>query len=177
MPDLTKVVDLFGQEWWTWWARLQNKRLSGHPQLSPGAPPPKPEDVQEVMKGGANGVFLLLLSLAWWGLAARDQGGARGSAWKHAYEDFHVVLTFMNDQLVEQTNKRAPSEDLNNQCRKRSRYFYLLKISSVMSNAFIQEGLIGWTSFLHISVPRRPSRYSSPLSSYLTTLLFPNEIL
>lgn len=129
MPDLTMVVDAFGLEWWIWWTQLLNGRLDGFPEPSLGVPPPKLEDVEEVMKGGANGVFLLLLSLAWWGLAARDQEEARVSAWKCAFEDFNTVLNFMYDHGCASTVKR-PGDELESSRVKRSKYVFYKSVYS-----------------------------------------------
>lgn len=129
MPDLTDEVDTFSEEWWAWWALLLKGRLTEFSQPSADVPAPTLADVQqEVMKGGANGVFLLLLSLAWWGLAARNQGAARVSAWEYAFHDFTMVLNVMHDHLCTTSSAgKHPGDELEDSRRKRARLVLLLQ--------------------------------------------------
>lgn len=129
MPDLTALVDSFGKDWWAWWGHLLNGRLAKFPDPSLDVPPPKLEDVEhELLKGGANGVFLLLLSLAWWGLAARDQGEAKVSVWECAFQDFNLVLDLMHEHLCARASTiKHPGDELEASRAKRSRYILLLQ--------------------------------------------------
>lgn len=126
MPNLTAVVDTFGKEWWNWWAHLQNGRLAEFPLPSCDAPSPTLKDVEDgVMKGGPNGIFLVLLSLAWWGLAACDQGEGKVAAWECAFHDFNMVLELMLDNLCATAAIKRHGDSLEASVRKRPRYICL----------------------------------------------------
>lgn len=126
MPDLTRVVDTFGKEWWAWWAHLQNGRLAEFPQPSREVSSPTMEDIQDgVMKGGPNSIFLVLLSLAWWGLAVCDQGEDKVASWDCAFHDFNMVLELMHDNLCTTTAIKRHGDKLETSRGKHPRYVLL----------------------------------------------------
>lgn len=77
MPNLSDTVNKFGVQWAQWWHSLHHN-AKGRP-IAEGQylNPVRPEDLTtaqpELTKGGPNGIFLLLVSLEWWGMAVVDK--------------------------------------------------------------------------------------------------------
>jgi hypothetical protein len=97
MPDLSMQIDDFSTDWWQWWEILQPEWRGDGPDFSRDIP----EDASwtEICKGGPNGFFIILLSIAWWGVAVQDQSSGIQGDWYDAYEDVSWVLDSMIDLL------------------------------------------------------------------------------
>ena len=116
MPDVTHFVDDFATQWEEWYMHLQpDWRLDTHSEDASGSgislsqDPPEDaiiSDWQDIKKGSQNGLFLLLLSLGWWGLGASDQGEDVLSWWACAFDDLRWVLEF----LVSEENDNQESD-------------------------------------------------------------------
>jgi hypothetical protein len=67
-PKIIKVTE-YGQSWWMWWKTLQPKwRDIGEGKLSREVP--EGEEWSQICRGGANGFFMIVLTLGWWIMAA-----------------------------------------------------------------------------------------------------------
>ena len=64
-------------------------------------------DWQDIKKGSQNGLFVLLLSLGWWGLGTSDQGEDMLSWWACTFDDLRWVLEF----LVSEENDNQESDE------------------------------------------------------------------
>jgi hypothetical protein len=112
MPDVTDNVKEFGDAWWKWWIGLQPDWRGGSELLTE---PPEGFDWGELEKGGQNGLFLLLLSLGWWGAGASDQSEEASDAMAHAYESFgwalsHILATRVTQELPQKRASDVLSE-------------------------------------------------------------------
>lgn len=90
MPDVTDTVKEFGEAWWKWWIGLQPDWREGSELVME---PPEEFDWGELEKGGPNGLFLLLLSLGWWGAGAQGEAEEHAEACAQAYESFNWALS------------------------------------------------------------------------------------
>ncbi|KAF7971012.1 hypothetical protein HWV62_22281 [Athelia sp. TMB] len=109
MPDVTANVTSFSKAWRAWWAGLLPiEHNTEHNNASRDL-----SDYAEVQKAGPNGVFLLVLSLVWWGGAVRDQGEGSIQDWRAAVADLTDVIKFFNDSM-KQSRKRPLDEAKNN---------------------------------------------------------------
>lgn len=97
MPDLTDQADAFGMEWAAWWHSLQvdqeGQPLPEGQYHNPVLPNELTAEQGELMKGGPNGVFLLLISLAWWGAAVSDQDMEKVSHFRRALRSFARIIS------------------------------------------------------------------------------------
>ena len=117
MPDVTHFVDDFATQWEEWYMHLQPDWCLNAPSedadisgISLSQDPPEDTiilDWQDIKKGSQNGLFLLLLSLGWWGLGTSDQGEDALSWWAYAFNDLRWVLEF----LVSEDNDNGESEE------------------------------------------------------------------
>ena len=85
----------YGQQWWSWWGSLQPEwRMRNHT----GRPVIGGCGEWEVLKKpGKNGLRIVLLSLAWWGLRAKDRtledfSSAALKEWSSAAKDVAWVI-------------------------------------------------------------------------------------
>lgn len=94
MPVLANPVEAFGKAWPKWWAHLQPAWRGEGPAFSTDTP--EECDWTELMKGGPNGFFLILLSYGWWGVGAVDADSNEiqpaFDEWKSAFQDLDWVL-------------------------------------------------------------------------------------
>ena len=117
MPDVTHFVDDFSTQLEEWYMHLQPDWCLNAPSeyadisgISLSQDPPEDTiilDWQDIKKGSQNGLFLLLLSLEWWGLGTSDQGEDALSWWAYAFNDLRWVLEF----LVSEDNDNGESEE------------------------------------------------------------------
>ncbi|KAF7974575.1 hypothetical protein HWV62_11950 [Athelia sp. TMB] len=95
MPDITISIDRFGREWQEWWSNLQ-------PTLDANRQPDDARDISlysGLRKAGKNGLFLVIVSLVWWGAAAAHLGEEKMDIWRVAAEEFRALVKFFNDDL------------------------------------------------------------------------------
>lgn len=105
MPDVSERIDDFADKWWDWYISLQpESRVSYKESEGTSLTDDVPQDSDgsawcEIRKGGPNGIFLLLLTLGWWGVGASDQIEAQTdeiegqtSTWSKAFNDLGWVL-------------------------------------------------------------------------------------
>ena len=94
------IVDLeqYGQQWWSWWGSLQPEwRMRDHT----GRPVIGGRGEWEALKKpGKYGLRVVLLSLAWWGLQAKDRkpedsSNAAIKEWVSAAKDVAWVISKM----------------------------------------------------------------------------------
>lgn len=105
MPDVSLSVDSFAQEWRAWWDFLNPERdpASG---MSLDV-----SEYSELRKAGPNGIFLLLLSLVWWGAAATDQGNEKMDVWRKAIGELVATVNFFNKNLTEPPERKRSHGD------------------------------------------------------------------
>ena len=91
MPDVSDNLDQFAESWSRWWLRLQPDWRSSEngPLIEDFLDDP---DFPELEKGGPNGIFLLILSLGWWGMAISDQEPSKSRAFCEAMHSLQTVL-------------------------------------------------------------------------------------
>ncbi|KZP16525.1 hypothetical protein FIBSPDRAFT_975600 [Athelia psychrophila] len=112
MPDVSPYVYTFAKDWRGWWDSLQ-------PQRDPANEPLQDvSEYSELRKAGPNGLFLLLLSLVWWGAAAADQGDEGMDVWRQAVTKFMVTVKFFNASMEEPQRKRARDSPENDSANK-----------------------------------------------------------
>lgn len=87
MPDITPYFDKFVDGWQKWWAGL-------HTRSSEGDEP----DYPEMKKAGPNGIFLLILSLVWWGCAATEKGEVKMDEWRATVGELTATVKKFNAQ-------------------------------------------------------------------------------
>ena len=139
MPSVDGTVDKFGDTWMKWWAHLQPEWRGGNDGFSTDAP--DDADWTELQKGGANGFFLILMSVCWWGAAVLDDNGEEiepaYSKWLKAIEDVQWVLESMVEGL-ETSNKRtrdeADEEDRVNHGSPSAKRFVFLSFTALISD-------------------------------------------
>jgi hypothetical protein len=69
-PKIVKVPE-YGQSWWMWWKTLQPEwRGMGEGKLSRQVL--EGEKWSQTCRGGANGFLMIVLTLAWWIVAAEQ---------------------------------------------------------------------------------------------------------
>lgn len=112
MPDVSPYVHTFAQDWRGWWDSLQ-------PQRDPADEPLRDvSEYSELQKAGPNGLFLLMLSLVWWGAAAADQGDERMDVWRQAVSEFMATVKFFNVSMRESPKKRGRDSPDNDSANK-----------------------------------------------------------
>ena len=62
-------------------------------------------DWNEIWKGSQNGIFLLILTLGWWAVAACDQGNEEMGKWADTLGDLQWVLGFILFQHDKEKNQ------------------------------------------------------------------------
>jgi hypothetical protein len=101
MPDLTKSAEDFGKRWMEWWAALQPEWRGEGPEFATDIP--EVAEWTELIKGGPNGFFLIVLSYGWWGAGAVDaelnEVQPAFDQWKEAFLDLDWVLRCMVEKL------------------------------------------------------------------------------
>ena len=122
MPDVTYCLQGFADSWEEWYISLQPKwRIpdsDGNTDSDGDTdnicsliqdPPANAQtsDWLALRKGSQNGIFLLILTLGWWGLGASDQGDDELSQWASAFDDLRWVMEF----LVNEEGKKGDCED------------------------------------------------------------------
>ena len=86
MPDIMDQCKSFAEDFFKWWQGLQPAWwLMASLELCEDIPENFVE-WKELAKGGPNGVFLLILALAWWGASIQ------GSDTEHSDEEFNTAL-------------------------------------------------------------------------------------
>ncbi|KAF7983641.1 hypothetical protein HWV62_20586 [Athelia sp. TMB] len=101
MPDTSANVVNFGKAWREWWASLQPESPCEPRSLS---------QYSELQKAGPNSLYLLFLSLAWWGNAAEGKVEEMIS-WRVAVGDFLDVVKFFNESLKESSGRKRPLDE------------------------------------------------------------------
>jgi hypothetical protein len=110
----------FSQSWWVWWKALQPKwRIMSDGQLLRQLPQGD-ETWVNTCKGGSNGFFMLILTLAWW-LVALD-GNAEENSFNLALEDTIWVIDCMN--AMKASLKRG-SDSLDSEVVTKKKYAIL----------------------------------------------------
>jgi len=94
MPEVS--IGTFAPTWTEWWVRLQPEWRGETFPLSTEAP--EVSDWSELRKGGPNGIFVVLLSLGWWGMAMESDEEL--TSWGDVFMGFRWVL----EQLLGDTN-------------------------------------------------------------------------
>ena len=65
MPKVINLVE-FSTSWWSWWRTLQPEwRLLSDGTLSREVPGTN-KDWEKICRGGCNGFFVVIMTLAWW---------------------------------------------------------------------------------------------------------------
>ena len=96
MPNVSDDLDQFAEMWNQWWHLLQlDWCCNGDGPLVEDFP--DDSDVPELGKGGPNGIFLLILSLGWWGMAVSDHKQLKVNSF---HEAMHSLLTVL-DAIVQ----------------------------------------------------------------------------
>lgn len=119
MPDVTHYLRSFADSWEEWYISLQPKwRIpdsDGNIDIESLIVDP-PTDTQTsdwlaLRKGSQNGIFLLILTLGWWGLGASDQGDKELTRWASAFDDLRFVMEFLLNEEEEEGNCGGERED------------------------------------------------------------------
>ncbi|KAF7984921.1 hypothetical protein HWV62_9823 [Athelia sp. TMB] len=118
MPDVTDRVDAFAKEWREWWDGLQP--MTAQPQSLDAR---DVAEYSELQKAGRNGIFLLLVSLVWWGGAVSDGGEEKMGAWRESVEEFAAVVRFFNSHLKTASGRKRgrASSEISSNAAKRTR--------------------------------------------------------
>ena len=99
MPDVTERVHGFADDWWAWWSHLQPEWCGNGPDFAL-SPPEDFSEWTELEKGGPNGIFVLVLTLAWWAVAVVDQDDATQQHWNDALTSFGDVLEHITEHTL-----------------------------------------------------------------------------
>ncbi|KAJ7711571.1 hypothetical protein B0H16DRAFT_1343631 [Mycena metata] len=90
-PALKVPVDEFATQWWAWWAALAPlwRATNAQGRLQPGDDAQGADGPWEgLVHPGANGILIVLLTLAWW----REEEGEESETWSSAVQDVKWVL-------------------------------------------------------------------------------------
>lgn len=113
MPDVSLDVNDFAQKWRTWWDSL-------NPERDPASETsPDISEYAELRKAGRNGLFLLILTLVWWGAAAADQGEERMNTWRTAVSDFTATVKFFNRDMREAPERKRPRDNTESESSRK----------------------------------------------------------
>ena len=124
LPDVSPYVDTFGKEWQAWWAHLLPAEHADQEAR-------KTADYSDLKKAGPNGLFLLMLSLVWWGAAASDQGEERIQLWRSSLGEFTTTVKLFNESLKDHPErKRALDSPENVSASKRCVYVFIWSYSA-----------------------------------------------
>ncbi|KAF7976813.1 hypothetical protein HWV62_5682, partial [Athelia sp. TMB] len=104
MPDVSVYVDRFGEEWRAWWASLQPERDTDGNEARDIA------EYSELQKAGPNGLYLLMLSLVWWGSATLCQSAEQTSLWRQSVQEFTDMVNFFNTSMNGAVGSKRPRD-------------------------------------------------------------------
>lgn len=85
-------VQAFSVSWWAWWRDNQPRRRPVNAQGSHTEETSDKVDWNELYVTGPTGLVLVLMTLAWWGVAIYDRDEALQQDWLDAVEDVAFVL-------------------------------------------------------------------------------------
>lgn len=104
IPPEPEFLDQYITDWLSWWKSLQPAWRAQLPDYDRTVP----EDAEwpELMKGGANGFFLIVFTLTWWTVHAVTEEQSEGG--KKAFLDVAFVLKQMTIKLARE-NSVEPS--------------------------------------------------------------------
>ena len=112
-PPPLKDTKLFGETWKSWWRALQPEwRQFGWPPAQESTS--TSTDWGVVHQGGCNTLFLVLLSLSWWLVAASEEGSDMGNV-HTAVRDVSWVLKEMHKSDA----RKRPADTPEDATRKR----------------------------------------------------------
>lgn len=113
-------------EWWEWWCGLQPNSRGADPQCM-SREITKEYEWDILMKGGQNGLFVVLLALYWWFLSVEFDGDGF-DGWNCAMNDVQWTVGQMKICL-DRSRKRTrdeDEEDIDNNSAGLKRYFFCL---------------------------------------------------
>jgi hypothetical protein len=105
-------IPVYADEWWAWWCGIQ-------PGLRGTEPRSMSRKIEgdvgwgNVMKGGPNGIFVIMLALHWWRLGL-DFDGHDTSDWTRAIEDVLWVFERLKVCLSGSRKRTIEDGNLNN---------------------------------------------------------------
>lgn len=113
-PDISALeAKKYIEQWRIWWKGLQPEWRRGAGILPPAIYDCANSDWGKLRQGGKNGVFLVLMSLVWWGLSP-----GKKRDWDATVIEVKLVL----ESMAQRTNSRKrPSSDLDLAADKRPR--------------------------------------------------------
>lgn len=118
----------YSEDWWKWWGGLQPD-FRGKDLKTMSRVVNAPVDWTELLKGGPNGLFVILLTLGWWYIGVEFAGGDLKD-FNHAVSDVLWVL----DQIKSSDSlkrKRADKADHLSETRIKKRYGSIVLSSHV----------------------------------------------
>lgn len=104
MPHIAQTdIERYSEDWWKWWCKLQPSFRGEDPRaMSRVAPVDVDVDWSQLLKGGPNGIFIVLITLGWWSLGVRSANGDINDCFR-ALADVQWVL----EQLQASFNSAA----------------------------------------------------------------------
>jgi hypothetical protein len=108
-PPKIENIDEFSKSWWVWWRALQPKwRIMTDGSLLKQLPEDG-ETWANIYKGGSNGFFMLILTLAWWLVAIN--GNTEEDGFNLALVDTMWVL----DGMIAMPSHKRGSDELDSE--------------------------------------------------------------
>ena len=115
-PDVSRELKSFVTSWWKWWTLLQPPSRQNGAKLSREVA--NGESWHEICKGSQNGLFTVVLCLAWWRRAASTS--AQIKEFQVALEDVIWVIDHLvgkgkrsregNDDVAQRSSKRLKAK-------------------------------------------------------------------
>lgn len=109
MPKIAhNEVERYGEDWLKWWCDLQPP-FRGKDPMAMSRVTDSTAEWSQLLKGGPNGFFVILLALGWWYIGVKSAGGDCSDC-NHAFADVQWVLEQMKLSFANPA-KRARETD------------------------------------------------------------------
>jgi hypothetical protein len=124
MPDISAdIIARYEKQWWLWWTGLQPSWRGTNPSALTRKVPRGYNDWSAIRKGGQNGIFVVILTLGWWLVGARNNDGRGIAKCEEALDDLVWVLDNINSHA--DSLKRTHGEADKDIGSKKKKYVFI----------------------------------------------------